>query len=144
MIPVESWDLDELARRWRSAQPFAYVIVDDVVDSATLARLQQAASAEPHWQSRAEIYDFMVSGETVVHPTLRELEAELGSERVLDAVRAVSGRAMSHANLRSYVYQPGSYLLPHADSRAGVGRIVAYVMYLWTEGCASSSCSRAR
>jgi Rps23 Pro-64 3,4-dihydroxylase Tpa1-like proline 4-hydroxylase len=26
--------------------------------------------------------------------------------------------------------------LPHADSRADVGRVVAYVMYIWTEGCA--------
>lgn len=134
-LPVESWDLKELASSWRSAQPFAHVIVDDVFDTATLSRMQQAASAEPHWQSRAEIYDFMASSETVVHPTLQALEAELGSERVLAAVRAISGRVTSRASLQSFVYQPGSYLLPHADSRAGVDRVVAYVMYLWIDSC---------
>ncbi len=135
MLPVESWNLDELGARWRAAQPFPYVILDDVVDAATLVELQQAASAEPHWNNRGEIYDFMASGEAVMHPTLQALEAELSSERVLAAVRAISGRAMSSASLRSYVYQAGSYLLPHADSRDGAGRVVAYVMYLWTEGC---------
>jgi hypothetical protein len=135
MLAVEQWDLDELARSWRSAQPFPYVLVDDVVDPATLARLREAASMEPHWPNRGEIYDFMASGETVMHPTLQGLEAELGSARVLDAVRAISGREMSGANLRSYVYQPGSYLLPHADSRKDVGRVVAYVLYVWIDAC---------
>ncbi|MFN0249385.1 MAG: 2OG-Fe(II) oxygenase [Kofleriaceae bacterium] len=135
MLAVEQWDLDELSRAWGAAQPFPYVLVDNVVDPATLARLREAASTEPHWPNRGEIYDFMASGETVMHPTLLELEAELGSARVLDAVRAISGREISGANLRSYVYQPGSYLLPHADSRKDVGRVVAYVLYVWIDAC---------
>lgn len=135
ILSVESWNLDELATRWRSAQPFPYVILDDVVAAETLVTLQQAVSAEPHWPNRGEIYDFMGSHESVMHPTLKQLEAELGSSRVLDAIRAISGRQMTGANMRSYVYRPGSYLLPHADSRKDVGRVVAYVMYVWTEGC---------
>jgi Rps23 Pro-64 3,4-dihydroxylase Tpa1-like proline 4-hydroxylase len=135
MLLVENWNLDELALRWRSAQPFPYVVLDDVVDAATLEQLRQAASAEPHWPNRGEIYDFMASGETVYQPALKELETELGTERVLDAVRTISGREMTHANLRSYVYQPGSYLLPHSDSRSDVGRVVAYVMYIWLDDC---------
>lgn len=135
MLPVESWNLDELATRWRSAQPYSYVILDDVVDATTLERLQQAASAEPHWPNRGEIYDFSASADTVTHPTLKELEADLGSPRVLDAIRMISGRAVNGANLRSYVYQAGSYLLPHSDSRSDVGRVVAYVMYVWTDAC---------
>ena len=54
---------------------------------------------------------------------------------MLEAIRAISGRPVTKADLRSYVYVPGSYLLPHADSRASIGRLVAFAYYLWTEGC---------
>ncbi len=135
MIPVARWKLDELARSWATAIPFPYVVIDDVVEPDTLATLLQAVAQEPHWRNRGEIYDFMASGETVAHPVLRELHAELESPPVLEAVRAISGRPVIKADLRSYVYVPGSYLLPHADSRASIGRLVAFAYYLWTEGC---------
>ena len=132
MILVARWKLDELARSWATATPFPYVVIDDVVEPATLATLLQAVGQEPHWPNRGEIYDFMASDETVAHPILRELHAELESPPVLDAVRAISGRPVRTADLRSYVYGPGSYLLPHADSRVSVGRLVAFAYYLWT------------
>jgi len=135
MIPVARWNLDELAATWSTSSPFPHVVLDDVVDPQTLATLLQAVSQEPHWPNRGEIYDFMASAEEVTHPTLRELHAELGSTPVLDAIRAISGRLVTRADLRSYVYVPGSYLLPHADARASIGRMVAFVFYLWTEGC---------
>ncbi len=135
MIPVARWKLDELARVWATATPFPYVMIDDVVEPDTLASLLQAVSQEPHWRNRGEIYDFMASGPTVTNPTLQELHAELGTLPVLDAIRAISGRPVTQADLRSYVYLPGSYLLPHADSRASIGRLVAFAYYLWTEGC---------
>lgn len=135
MIPVAGWNLDELSQAWAAASPFPHVVVDDVVEPETLVALQQAVSQEPHWPNRGEIYDFMASGEAVVHPVLRQLQAELGSAPVLDMVRAVSGRPVANADLRSYVYLPGSFLLPHADSRASIGRLVAYAFYIWTQGC---------
>lgn len=135
MIPVARWKLDELARAWATASPFPYVVIDDVVEPETLATLLGAVGQEPHWRNLGEIYDFMASGETVTHPVLRELHAELGSPPVLEAIRAISGRPVTKADLRSYVYVPGSYLLPHADSRASIGRLVAFAYYLWTEGC---------
>lgn len=135
MLPVARWNRDELARTWATSSPFPHVVLDDVVEPDTLATLLQAVSQEPHWPNRGEIYDFMASAEEVTHPTLRELHAELGSAPVLDAIRAISGRPVTRADLRSYVYVPGSYLLPHADSRASIGRMVAFVYYLWTEGC---------
>jgi len=135
MLPVAGWNLDELARTWAAAKPFPYVVLDDVVEPDALAALLHAVSQEPHWPNRGEIYDFMASGETVAHPTLRELETELGSPPMLEAIRAISGRPVTRADLRSYVYVPGSYLLPHADSRASIGRMVAFAYYLHTEGC---------
>ncbi len=135
MLPVAHWNVDELARSWAAAQPFPHVVLDDVVEPDTLSALLQAVSQEPHWPNRGEIYDFMASGEEVTQEVLRELHAELGSAPVLDAIRAISGRPVTRADLRSYVYVPGSYLLPHADSRASIGRMVAYAYYVFTEGC---------
>jgi Rps23 Pro-64 3,4-dihydroxylase Tpa1-like proline 4-hydroxylase len=77
----------------------------------------------------------MGSAETVSHPVLREFHAALGAPAMLDAVRAITGRPVARCDLRSYVYVAGSYLLPHADSRASIGRLVAYAYYLHTGGC---------
>lgn len=135
MIPVASWRLDELAEQWTAARPFPHVVIDDVVDPATLTTLLQAVAQEPHWPNRGEIYDFMASGETVTHPTLLALQDELGAPEMIAAIRTISGRPVTRADLRSYVYVPGSYLLPHADSRASIGRMVAFAYYIHTQGC---------
>ncbi|MEO7097287.1 MAG: 2OG-Fe(II) oxygenase [Polyangiales bacterium] len=135
MIPVADWKLDELGRAWTEARPFPHVVVDDFVAPDTLVSLLQAVSQEPHWPNRGEIYDFMASSPEVAHPTLQAFQAALGSPDVLAAVRAISGRAVTSVDLRSYVYTPGSYLLPHADSRASIGRLIAYAFYVFTEGC---------
>ena len=52
--------------------------------------------------------------------------------RSLDAVFAITGKRVTRAEVRSYVYLPGSYLLPHSDCRADVRRAVAYAFYLST------------
>lgn len=135
MISVASWKLDTLAQQWAATRPFPHVVIDDVVAEATLATLLQAVAGEPHWPNRGEIYDFMASAETVAHPTLLALQDELGSPEMLAAIRTISGRPVTRADLRSYVYVPGSYLLPHADSRASIGRMVAFAYYIHTRGC---------
>jgi Rps23 Pro-64 3,4-dihydroxylase Tpa1-like proline 4-hydroxylase len=135
VIPVASWKLDELTRAWTEARPFPHVIIDDLVAPETLISLLQAVSQEPHWPNRGEIYDFMASHTEVAHPTLQAFQAALGSPEVLAAVRAISGRPVATVDLRSYVYVPGSYLLPHADSRKSIGRLVAFAFYIYTQGC---------
>jgi len=135
MIALARWDVAALAATWRTATPFPHLVVDDLVTPATLASLQQAVQQEPHWPNRGEIYEFMASGTTLAHPTLREFERALGAPEVLDALRTISGRTVSTVELRSYVYVPGSFLLPHADSRATVNRVIAFAFYIWTGGC---------
>lgn len=135
MIALESWRLDELRRAWTEARPFPYVVLDDLVSPETLAELLVAVSQEPHYPNRGEIYDFMASSPEVAHPTLRAFQAALGSPATLAAVRAISGRPVASVDLRSYVYVPGSYLLPHADSRASIGRLVAFAFYIYTTDC---------
>lgn len=135
MIPLARWDVAALARAWSTAQPFPHVVLDDLVAPETLQTLLLAVSQEPHYPNRGEIYDFMASGPEVVHPTLRAFQAALSAPEMLEAVRAISGRAVASADLRSYVYMPGSYLLPHADSRASLRRLVAFAYYLYTKEC---------
>ena len=135
MIPVAGWKLDELTRAWVEARPFPHIVLDDLVAPEMLGALLQAVSQEPHWPNRGEIYDFMASHTEVAHPTLRAFQAALGSPEVISAVGAISGRPVATVDLRSYVYVPGSYLLPHADSRTSIGRLVAFAFYIYTQGC---------
>jgi len=134
MIDLAKWDLPKLTNEWRAARPFAHVVIDNLVSAESLTALCGAASAEPHWPNRGEIYDMMGSGDTVQHPTLRAFESELGSAETLAAVGALSGATLTSVELRSYVYLAGSYLLPHSDCRPQLRRRVAFAFYLWTEG----------
>lgn len=129
------WNLEALEASYRAAKPFPHLVIDDLVAPDTLRSLCQAVAQEPHWPNRGEIYDFMGSAETVSHPMLREFHATLGAPAMLQAVRTITGRPTTRCELRSYVYLPGSYLLPHADSRASFDRLVAYAYYIHTGGC---------
>jgi len=152
-------DLEQLAASYRAGKPFPHAVIDDLVAPDTLGALCQAVAQEPHWPNRGEIYDFMASATTVAHPVLREFHAQLGGPAMLEAVRAITGRPVTRCDLRSYVYLAGSYLLPHADSRAArdptgedprpagnavptprdrgspIRRLVAYAYYIHTAGC---------
>ncbi len=135
MIDFSRWKLEPLADAWGAARPFPHVVIDDLVDSSSLASLCQAVAAEPHWPNRGEIYDMMGSGDTVQHPTLRAFADELGAAPSLQAIRAVTGRPVARVEMRSYVYLSGNYLLPHSDCQSRLGRLVAYAYYVWTNGC---------
>jgi hypothetical protein len=130
-----SWDLATLAANYHAAKPFPHLVLDDLVAQETLRALCEAVAQEPHWPNVGEIYSFMGSNETVSHPMLRAFQAELGAPQMLDVVRGITGRQVTRCDLRSYVYLAGSYLLPHADSRVSVGRMIAYAYYIYTNGC---------
>lgn len=135
-----SWDLSRfdaaaLAESWRAARPFPHVVLDQLVDEPSLAQLCQAISAEPHWPNRGELFDMMASSEPVQNGVLREFHQCLGSPAVLSAVSAISGKTVAGADLRSYVYLRGNYLLPHSDCQTHLGRVLAYAYYVWTQGC---------
>jgi hypothetical protein len=134
-LDVSHWNLAALAESWRAARPFSHVIVDGLVSEPALAELCQGISAEPHWPNRGEIYDMMASADEVQHPVLRGFHESLRSPEALAAVRAISGKEVRGADLRSYVYLQGSYLLPHSDCQTRLGRLVAYTYYVWTQGC---------
>jgi hypothetical protein len=136
MLDVGRWNVRELADVWRAARPFPHVVIDDLVAAADLTTLSQAIAAEPHWPNRGEIYDMMASGESVQHPTLAAFHGELGAAGAIAVVAAITGRPVARVDMRSYVYMPGHYLLPHTDWQRAIGRLVAYAYYVWTQDCA--------
>lgn len=129
-IDFECWDADAMASAWRAAKPFGHVIIDDLVPPQRLDELRRAVASEPHWPEGAEFYEVMGSATPPAHQALRGFAGSLGCPEALDALRRITGKRVSRVDVRSYVYLAGSYLLPHSDCRADVGRALAYAFYL--------------
>ena len=109
-------DLDPAA--WHAATPFPHLVLDDVLSPDALQELRLAVSRTPHWPNQGELYEMMASGD-FDHPALADLPA---------LARAATGIAVQRIETRSYVYLPGSYLLPHTDF--GESRRVSWALYL--------------
>lgn len=133
-VAFDSWDTDALRAQWRAARPFPHVVIDDALDPEAVASLREAVAREPHWPNRGEIYEMMASSVELTHPVLRELAREMGSPRSRQVIREVCGAESSQVEVRSYVYLPGSYLLPHTDFGDGRERRVSYALYLGAAG----------
>ena len=91
-------------------------------------------AAEPHWPDFGELHHFAGSAPSLQQPTLQRLAAALGAPELLAAVAAVTGHLVRRVEARSYVYVPGSYLLPHTDCNPE--RAVSFALYLSPrQGC---------
>jgi 2OG-Fe(II) oxygenase superfamily len=124
------WDVARLAAEWRAARPYPHVVLDGVLAPARVDALLAAVEREPHWPNRSDLYETMGSAEPPASPALAGVQAALSAPDALAAVAAITGARVSRASLRSWVYLPGSYLLPHSDARAELARRVAWVFYL--------------
>jgi Rps23 Pro-64 3,4-dihydroxylase Tpa1-like proline 4-hydroxylase len=125
-----AWGVAEKAAAWRSAEPFVHVVLDDFVRGERLAELGRAFEDEPASEIHDEIFAMMASNKRLEHPTFRAFEDELGGRDVLEAVSAIAAHPVARVELRAYAYQPGHYLLPHADHQPEVGRAVAIAFYV--------------
>lgn len=121
MIDLARWDLAALREEWLRATPFPHLVLDDVLD---VAPLREAVACEPHWPSHGELFEMMASSDALTQPAL----ARFAETLPIEAVAAISGVELRRIEARSYVYLPGSYLLPHTDF--GDSRRVAWVLYL--------------
>jgi hypothetical protein len=130
ILDIGRWNLPLLARRWRRARPFPHVVMPRALDDARCEALLAALEEEPAERIVSEVYEVMATGETFSAEPLPALAAELGSDAVLAAVAAVTGKAVRRAKVRGYAYGPAHYLLPHADRDADALRQVAFVIYL--------------
>ena len=131
MIDFASWDLPELSRRWRAAEPFSHIILDDFVSEEAVRRLAVAAGNEPYLPNQGEIFDFYGSHEPVVQPELTAFVEAFGSPASLAAMHAITGQAPTRVEIRAYVYGAGHYLLPHLDHESVLGRKLACAYYLY-------------
>ncbi len=129
-IELSRWDPAALSAAWRAAQPFPHLVIDDLLPDGKCAELRRAMAKTTHDPARGEIFEMMISREPIAEPALRSFGSELGGEPMRALLSTVSGKTLSRIELRSYVYLPGQYLLPHADFRVGEGRLIAYAFYL--------------
>jgi Rps23 Pro-64 3,4-dihydroxylase Tpa1-like proline 4-hydroxylase len=134
MFAVERWDTAALAAAWAAAAPFPHVIIDRVLDDRALDEVRAALAHEPHFVERSEIVDGLGSAPGFERPKLAAFAAALGAPACLDAIHAVTGKRVTRADVRSYVYPAGGYLLPHTDHRGELGRQVAFAAYVHDEG----------
>jgi Rps23 Pro-64 3,4-dihydroxylase Tpa1-like proline 4-hydroxylase len=121
-----------LAAAWRSARPYAHVVVDGLVDEEARRALLAAMEDEPASEIHDEIFAMTASAVSVQDARLRRFHAALGSAEVCAAIEALSGKHVRRVDLRAFGYGPGHYLLPHTDHQQDVGRAVAYAFYLDT------------
>jgi Rps23 Pro-64 3,4-dihydroxylase Tpa1-like proline 4-hydroxylase len=87
-------------------------------------------SEEPHWIDREQLFEFMASPVEVGHAVLRGVKERFAAPVFRDRLESITGRAPTRVELRSYVYIPGCYVLPHTDHQESIGRQVAFAYYL--------------
>jgi hypothetical protein len=117
----------ELARTWRDATPFPHVIIDDAVadPAALLAAIEEEAVA----RYQGDLFCFEA---TAPEPSTREFCAirEQFAAALAPPLSRITGKAVTHVDMRAYAYRPGHYLLPHTDHQDGLARVLAYAYYL--------------
>jgi len=124
------WDDEaQLARAWRAAQPFPYLVFDDFVAGARLPELLAMLEEEPVQRYEGDIFVFEASAPEPTTPELRELRASFASV-LAPALSRITGHPLRRADMRAYAYRAGHYLLPHSDHQDDLGRVIAYVYYL--------------
>ena len=121
-------DLSAAARAFRSARPFAQLVLDDVLEASQLARMAAAFDDEPHLLVENEIYLHLRSSEPPLAEPLRDFCAALQASCA--TVARLCGQPLARADGSAYVYLAGHYLLPHSDSRQSEGRAIAYAFYV--------------
>lgn len=122
-------DEEELATRWRDAQPFPYLVFDDFVPAGSLLELLATLDEEPVDLYEADIYRFEASAPEPRTEGLRALRDSF-AETVAAPLGRITGKTVRRADLRAYAYRAGHYLLPHSDHQEGVGRALAFAYYV--------------
>jgi len=122
-------DETQLAASWRRAEPFPHLVIDDAFASESVAGLLAVLEEEAVDRYEGEIFRFEASAP---EPTTQELRAVRdGFAAAFAPVFArITGKPVTHVDMRAYAYRPGHYLLPHSDHRDGLARALAYAYYL--------------
>jgi len=111
-----------LTSAWRTATPFPYVVLDDVVPTGDL---MEVLDEEGVARYEADLFAFEASPPN----GLPELRARF-AEALAPLLSRVTGKQVTRADMRAFAYRPGHYLLPHTDHQEGLDRLLAYAYYL--------------
>ncbi len=124
-----AWDDDALATCWRIAEPFPYLVFDDLVGADRLPALFEILEEEPVDRYEGDLFVFEASAPEPVTVELRALRESFAAT-FAPALSHITGKALRRADMRSYAYRAGHYLLPHSDHQDGLSRALAYAYYL--------------
>lgn len=122
-------DADSLAARWAAADPFAHVVVEDVLAPETLDEVFAILDDEPVEPYAGDIFSFDATAPEPVTAELRALRDQFARD-LAPVFSQVTGAPVTRVDMRAYAYRPGHYLLPHTDHQEGLGRVLAYAYYL--------------
>jgi Rps23 Pro-64 3,4-dihydroxylase Tpa1-like proline 4-hydroxylase len=122
-------DPDALRRAFRAAQPFAHLVIDDLLEAAALDSLQELLEDEPVELYQSDLFAFDATAPSPVSPSLQELR-DAFTRAYAPALAQLAERPLTRADLRAFAYRPGHYLLPHTDHQLELGRALAYAFYL--------------
>jgi Rps23 Pro-64 3,4-dihydroxylase Tpa1-like proline 4-hydroxylase len=125
-----AWDDErELARSWWAAEPFPYLVFDDFVPADALPGLFEILEDEPVDRYEGDIFAFEASAPEPRTAELRDLRESFGAA-LAPRLSQITNKSVARADLRSYAYRVGHYLLPHSDHQDGLERALAYAYYL--------------
>lgn len=122
-------DAPSLAARWAAAEPFAHVVIEDVLASDTLDEVFAILDDEPVEPYAGDIFSFDATAPEPVTEGLRALRDQFARD-LAPVLSQVTGKTVTRVDMRAYAYRPGHYLLPHTDHQEGLGRVLAYAYYL--------------
>jgi hypothetical protein len=122
-------DEARLGAAWRSADPFPYLVFDDVLGTDAVSQLLAVLDLEPVETFVSEIYTFDASTPEPRTDGLRRLRGDFCATFAPPLGR-ITGKPLRRVDLRAYAYREGHYLLPHSDHQDGVERALAFAYYV--------------
>lgn len=136
LIPDDAQALAQLA----AAQSFAQTLSDGSGTARVTAEDVQAMSPSHKAELRERLANAASRGEGFHYesvrldgdgpPALAPFVSFLGSDTVLEFIRAVTGEPVTGADAQATRYRHGHYLTRHRDQVAGENRRIAYVLGL--------------
>ena len=107
--------------------PFRHIIIDDACERpGDLLAVVDEEGVEPY---ESDIFRFEATAPVVKSAEMRAIRDQFAAE-LAPALGQLTGRAVSHVDMRAYAYREGHYLLPHTDHQDGLERVLAYAYYL--------------
>jgi hypothetical protein len=128
LLPGQA-DEARLQAAWRAAEPFAHVVIDDLLPAEHLDAVLAIVDEEPVDPYEGDIFAFEATAPAPRTPELRAFRDDFAAA-LAPVLSRLTGKAVTRVDMRAYAYREGHYLLPHSDHQHGLERALAYAYYL--------------